>query len=147
MSRRGAVANVFAVARFSFVSAPGSRIGFMAISPRRTSSRLEPTSMARVGGRGSPPPRRHRCSPPRPAGYSHHPTPPPATSPGPGGTYYRHLLRAKGKPKAQAAAARKLCCYLYWMMKEGWTYEQWLQQHVHSQRSEVRPVQRMGAVA
>jgi len=24
------------------------------------------------------------------------------------GTYYRHLLRAKGKPKAQAAAARKL---------------------------------------
>jgi len=29
-------------------------------------------------------------------------------APGPVGTYYRHLLRAKGKPKAQAAAARKL---------------------------------------
>ena len=68
-------------------------------------------------------------------------------APGPVGTYYRHLLRAKGKPKAQAAAARKLCCYLYWMMKEGWTYQEWLQQHVDSQRSEVRPVQRMGAMA
>ena len=68
-------------------------------------------------------------------------------APGPVSTYYRHLLRAKGKPKAQAAAARKLCCYLYWMMKEGWTYEQWLQQHVNSHRSEVRPVQHMGAVA
>jgi hypothetical protein len=31
-------------------------------------------------------------------------------APGPVGTYYRHLLRAKGKPKAQAAAARNLCC-------------------------------------
>ena len=68
-------------------------------------------------------------------------------APGPVGTYYRHLLRAKGKPKAQAAAARKLCCYLYWMMKQGWTYDEWLQQHVNSQRSEVRPVQRMGQMA
>lgn len=68
-------------------------------------------------------------------------------APGPVGTYYRHLVRAKGKPKAQAAAARKLCCYLYWMLKEGWTYEEWLQQHMNPQRSEVRPVQRMGAVA
>ena len=68
-------------------------------------------------------------------------------APGPVGTYYRHLLRAKGKPKAPAAAARKLGCYLYWMLKQGWTYEEWLQQHVNTQRSEVRPVQRMGAVA
>ncbi len=68
-------------------------------------------------------------------------------APGPVGAYSRHLLRAKGKPKAQAAAARKLCCYLYWMLKEGWTYDEWLQQHLHSQRSEVRPVQRMGAMA
>ena len=29
-------------------------------------------------------------------------------APGPVGTYYRHLLRVKGKPKAQAAAARAL---------------------------------------
>ncbi len=68
-------------------------------------------------------------------------------APGPVGEYYRHLLRAKGKPKAQSAAARKLCCYLYWMLKEGWTYEEWSQQHQDSQRSEVRPVQRMGAMA
>ena len=69
-------------------------------------------------------------------------------APGPVGSYYRRLLRAKGKPKAQAAAARKLCCYLYWMMKEGWTYDQWLAQHMNTPtRSEVRPVQRMGAVA
>jgi len=68
-------------------------------------------------------------------------------APGPVGAYYRHLLRAKGKPKAQAAAARKLCCYLYWMLKKGWTYEEWLQQHVTIPRSEVRPVQRMGAMA
>jgi hypothetical protein len=33
------------------------------------------------------------------------------------------------------------------MLKNGWTYEEWLQQHVNSQRSEVRPAQRMGAVA
>lgn len=68
-------------------------------------------------------------------------------APGPVGAYYRHLLRAKGKPKAQAAAARKLCCYLFWMLKKGWTYEEWLQQHVTTTRSEVRPVQRMGVMA
>jgi transposase len=34
-------------------------------------------------------------------------------APGPVGAYYRHLLRAKGKPKATTAAARKLCCYIY----------------------------------
>ena len=33
------------------------------------------------------------------------------------------------------------------MWKNGWTYQEWLQQHVNTQRSEVRPVQRMGAVA
>ena len=57
---------------------------------------------------------------------------------------------ARGLPprrSPQAAAARKLCCSLYWMLKDGWTYDEWLQQHVHSQRSEVRPVQRMGAMA
>jgi transposase len=71
-------------------------------------------------------------------------------APGPVGTYYRHLLRAKGKPKATSAAARKLCCYLYWMLKEEWTYAEWLQQHHGSQasrRPEVRPTQRLGATA
>jgi transposase len=68
------------------------------------------------------------------------------TTPGPVSAHYRHLLRAKGKPKATAAAARKLCCYIFWMLKEGWSYEEWLRQH-DSQRSEVRPVQRLGPAA
>jgi transposase len=68
-------------------------------------------------------------------------------APGPVSAYYRHLLRAKGKPKATTAAARKLCCYIYWMVKEGWSYEEWLRQHETHRRSEVRPVQRLGVVA
>jgi len=68
-------------------------------------------------------------------------------APGPVGAYYRHLLRAKGKPKATSAAARKLCCYLYWMLKEEWTYSEWLQQHQQVRRPEVRPTQRLGAMA
>ena len=50
-------------------------------------------------------------------------------APGPIGAQYQRLVRAKGKQKATVAAARKLCCYLYWMLKEGWTYEQLLLQH------------------
>jgi hypothetical protein len=68
-------------------------------------------------------------------------------APGPVGTYYRHLLRAKGKPKATTAAARKLCCYIYWMLKEGWSYSEWLQQHQDCRRPEARPMQRLGAMA
>jgi hypothetical protein len=68
-------------------------------------------------------------------------------APGPVGTYYRHLLRAKGKPKATTAAARKFCCYLFWMLKEGWSYDEWLRQHAGSRGSEVRPMQRLGAMA
>jgi transposase len=47
--------------------------------------------------------------------------------PGPVQAHYERLLRAKGKPKATVAAARKLGCYLYWMLREGWSYEEWLQ--------------------
>ncbi|MFN2400670.1 MAG: IS110 family transposase [Gemmatimonadaceae bacterium] len=68
-------------------------------------------------------------------------------SPGPVGDQYRRLLRAKGKPKATTAAARKLCCYIYWMWKEGLSYEEWLGRRGQVVWSEVRPVQRMGAVA
>jgi hypothetical protein len=39
-------------------------------------------------------------------------------APGPVGAHYEKLLRAKGKPKASVAAARKFCTYLYWMLKE-----------------------------
>ena len=65
-------------------------------------------------------------------------------APGPIGAQYQRLLRAKGKQKATVAAARKLCGYLFWMLKEGWTYEQWLLQY---HELEVRPTQRMGTAA
>jgi len=65
-------------------------------------------------------------------------------APSPVGAHYQKLLRAKGKPKATIAAARKFCTYLYWMLKEEWTYSEWLRQH---DRPEVRPVQPLGSVA
>jgi transposase len=65
-------------------------------------------------------------------------------APGPVGDHYRKLLRAKGKPKATVAAARKFCMYLYWMLKEEWSYTEWLRQH---DRSEVRPMQPLGSAA
>jgi transposase len=70
-------------------------------------------------------------------------------APGPVGDQYRRLLRAKGKPKATVAAARKLCCYIYWMWKDGIGYEEWLARRGRDVRdvwSEVRPEQRLGAV-
>jgi transposase len=63
------------------------------------------------------------------------------------GTHYRHWLRAKGKPTATTAAAHKFCCYVFWMLKEGWGYDEWLRQHAGSRGSEVRPMQRLGATA
>jgi transposase len=68
-------------------------------------------------------------------------------APGAVGTHYRHWLRAKGKPTATTAAARKFCCYVFWMLKEGWSYDEWLRQHAGSRGSEVRPMQRLGATA
>jgi hypothetical protein len=38
--------------------------------------------------------------------------------PGPVRFHYERLLRAKGKPKATVAAARKLCTYIYWMWRQ-----------------------------
>jgi hypothetical protein len=63
---------------------------------------------------------------------------------GPVGAHYQKSLRAKGKPKATVAAARKFCTYLYWMLKEEWSYTEWLRQH---DRPEVRPVQPLGSAA
>lgn len=65
-------------------------------------------------------------------------------APGPVGMQYQKLLRAKGKAKATVAAARKLCCYLYWCLKEDWSYEEWLQQYV---KREVRPMHSLGSAA
>lgn len=65
-------------------------------------------------------------------------------APGPVGTHYQKLLRPKGKQKATVAAARKFCTYLYWMLKEEWTYSEWLRQH---DRPGVRPMQPLGTAA
>lgn len=46
--------------------------------------------------------------------------------PGPVQAHYERLLRAKGKPKATVAAARKLCLYLYWMWRAELDYPAWL---------------------
>ncbi len=51
-------------------------------------------------------------------------------------------MRSKGK--AKATVARKLSCYLYWCLKEGWSYEAWLRQH---DKLEVRAVQALGSAA
>ena len=65
-------------------------------------------------------------------------------APGPVGDHYRMLLRAKGKPTATVAAARKFCTYLYWIVKDELTYEEWLRHH---DRREVRPIQPLGSAA
>jgi transposase len=65
-------------------------------------------------------------------------------APGPIGMQYQRLLRSKGKAKATVSAARQLCCYLYWMLQEAWTYEEWLQQH---EKLGVRPEQALVSVA
>lgn len=65
-------------------------------------------------------------------------------APGPVGDQYRRLLSAKGKSKATTAAARKLCCYIYWMWKRGLSYEEWLRQRNAVEWSEVRPMSTHG---
>jgi transposase len=65
-------------------------------------------------------------------------------TPGPVRDYYIKLLRSKGKQKATVAAARKLCTYIYWMLKRGWSYSEWLRQH---DRPEVLPRLELGSAA
>jgi len=64
--------------------------------------------------------------------------------PGPVRFHYERLLRAKGKPKATVAAARKLCTYIYWMLTQERSYPEWLQQET---RRAGCPVQRMASSA
>ncbi len=64
--------------------------------------------------------------------------------PGPVQAHYERLLQGKGKPKATVAAARKLCCYLYWMLRNGWSYGGWLQ---HETARAGCPVQALASAA
>ena len=59
--------------------------------------------------------------------------------PGPVRAHFTRLTRAKGNSKATVAAARKLCCYLFWMLKEGRAYPEWLQKRHSHPLLEVRP--------
>jgi transposase len=38
---------------------------------------------------------------------------------------YLHLMMRRGRKTAKVAMARKLAVRLYWMMRQGWDYEQW----------------------
>jgi transposase len=64
--------------------------------------------------------------------------------PGPVRFHYERRLRAKGKPKATVAAARKLCTYIYWMLREQQSYPEWLEQET---KRAGRPMQRMASSA
>jgi hypothetical protein len=64
--------------------------------------------------------------------------------PGPVRFHYERLLRAKGRLKATVAAARKLCTYIYWMLRENQSYPEWLEQET---RRAGRPMQRMASSA
>jgi len=59
--------------------------------------------------------------------------------PGPVRAHFTRLSRAKGNSKATVAAARKLCCYLFWRLKEERTYPEWLQNRHSQPLLEVRP--------
>lgn len=59
--------------------------------------------------------------------------------PGPVRAQYMKLQRSKGRSKATIAAARKLCGYLYWMLREELSYPEWLQKRQKAHIVEVRP--------
>jgi transposase len=59
--------------------------------------------------------------------------------PGPVRAQFTKLTRAKRRSKATIAAARKLCCYLYWMLRDERSYSEWLHRRQQSYSLEVRP--------
>jgi transposase len=38
---------------------------------------------------------------------------------------YLHLMMRRGRKIAKVAMARRLAVRLYWMMRQGWDYQQW----------------------
>ena len=38
---------------------------------------------------------------------------------------YLHLMMRRGRKTAKVAMARRLAVRLYWMMRQGWDYQQW----------------------
>jgi hypothetical protein len=39
---------------------------------------------------------------------------------------YVHLMMRRGRKTAKVSMARRLAVRLYWMMRQGWDYEQWI---------------------
>ncbi len=40
---------------------------------------------------------------------------------------YFHLMMRRGRKIAKVAMARRLAVHLYWMMRQGWDYQQWIE--------------------
>ena len=38
---------------------------------------------------------------------------------------YAHLMMRRGRKTAKVTMARRLAIRLYWMMRQGWDYQQW----------------------
>ena len=78
-----------------------------AARPRRRRPRRQPLAQVdpdrdRADAQARPRPRRDLLSTPRPR---------------------------EGESQSDRRRGAKLCCYLYWMLKEGWSYAEWLLQH------------------
>jgi transposase len=51
---------------------------------------------------------------------------------------YVHLMMRRGRKTAKVAMARKLAVRLYWMMRQGWDYQQWSKFGSHGNRDGVQ---------
>ena len=51
---------------------------------------------------------------------------------------YVHLMMRRGRKTAKVAMARKLVVRLYWMMRQGWDYQQWSKFGSHGNRDGVQ---------
>src|SRR5437660_1341207 len=45
---------------------------------------------------------------------------------------YLHLMMRRGRKTAKVAMARRLAVHLYWMMRQGWDYQQWIKFGSHA---------------
>ena len=45
---------------------------------------------------------------------------------------YLHLMMRRGRKTAKVAMARRLAVHLYWMMRQGWHYQQWIKFGSHA---------------
>jgi transposase len=45
---------------------------------------------------------------------------------------YCHLMMRRGRKTAKVAMARRLAVHLYWMLRQGWDYQQWIKFGSHA---------------